>query len=447
MIKEMIRTVLQSWLGRIGVALLGLSFIGSVFVLVTYPSDFGSQRWNNPVYWADHPDAVPPEWWSSFDETRFSHQVMVRSDAEETENGSGKVLEYTFQAKLSQNADPSFLSFSLSRIVFHEASPIVEVYLDDGEARVFLKRITVPGKGADEETPVVRYVDEPLRKLLTADFSTARRVEEFFSSLRAEGKDSFIAIIRVDVADTADTVGEARFVVGGNAFGLLGTDNIGRDLAEGILFGLPIALVLGISVAFIATLIGAIIGGVSGYLGGWKDTLMQRSVDVWTTLPVLPMLVFMTFVLGARLEYVAIVLIALLWTGLAIQLRPWVMQIRESGFITLARARGLGATRIILHILWQTFPLLFAYFVLMVPTVILLEAGLSFLGLGDPSIPTWGQILERAFQTGAVHLNYWWWVLPPGLAIVFASLAFPLIYSALESYLEPRLKKGIGGEI
>ena len=447
MIKELVDAIRRSWPGRFGLGVLGIIIIVSVWVVVTYPSDFGKQRWNNPVYWADHPKAAAPAWTPKFDETRFASQFTTIRDAHETENGSGKVLEYVFEAELSPRSDPESLSFSLTHIVFHGASPIVEVFLDDGEQRLFLRRTTLPGRGADEQVPVVRYVDTPLHGLLTADFSTRDRVEDFYATLRQQDKNTFTAVVRVNLADKADTVGSATFVVGGNAFGLLGTDTRGRDLIQGILFGLPVALLLGTVVAVLSTYIGAVVAGVSGYVGGRRDMFIQRIVDVWTTLPALVLLIYLAFVFGSRLLYVAIVLIIFSWTGLTIQLRPMIMQIRETGFIEMARVRGLSATRIIfLNVLPQAFPLIFANFVLMVPLAILSEAGLSFLGLGDLSIPTWGQMLERAFQTGAVHLGYWWEVLPPGLAIVILALPFPLIYLAIEPVLDPKLKNAQGGE-
>ena len=159
--------------------------------------------------------------------------------------------------------------------------------------------------------------------------------------------------------------------------------------------------------------------------------------------PTLPIVMFLVFAFGANLAYIILFLIVFGWTGLAIQIRPWIMQIQAEGFITMAKARGLSDKRIIVrHLLPQTLPFLFVTFIFSIPGAILSEAGLSFLGLGDPSVPTWGQMLQQGFRTGAIYLGYWWWILAPGLAIVLTSLAPALIAQSLEPYTEPRLRRG-----
>ena len=92
------------------------------------------------------------------------------------------------------------------------------------------------------------------------------------------------------------------------------------------------------------------------------------------------------------------------------------------------------------HIFPQTAPFVFAQMIFFTPAAILAEAGLSFLGLGDPSIPTWGQILEQGFRTGAVYQGYWWWILPPGVLIVITALTFALLALALEPVINPKLR-------
>lgn len=440
----MFRTILRSGIGKAGLLLLFVLIAGSIIVTITYPRDFGNQIWNNPSYWADHPKLAAPGWTAWFDSSKTQHQVLTSTSPTNITmtDEDGKVLEYYFTTKLSSESDPTFLSFSVLQLKFHDISPIITVFFEQGEQSLFLYRYVVPEKSVNEPSPIVRYVGNPLRVQLASDFTVQRDVDKFFDGLRSAGEDEFRAIVRINFFNSQDTVEEVRFVAGGEVFGWLGTDNVGRDITQGILFGLPVALTIGITVALFVTFIGASIGAISGYVGGKTDTLIQRLIDIMTTIPTLPIIIFLIFVFGARLSYVVFFLIIFGWTGLAIQLRPWIMQIRESGFIALARVRGFSGPRIIFkHLLSQTLPFLIATFVLMVPIAILAEAGLSFLGLGDPSIPTWGYMLQQGFQTGAIFLGYWWWVLPPGIAIVVTSLAFVLISYPLEEYAEPRLQK------
>lgn len=445
----MVRAILGSVAGKIGLALLFILVAVSIIVPLIFPKDFGSRIWNNPAHWAEYPKVAAPAWTVWFDDAKTRHQIFASADADNiviVENEYRKVLEYRFTVGLSPKTDPAFLAFSVSGVRFYETSPVITVFLEHSDQRVFLYRHVVPGKAAGESSSVSRYSESPLRVQITSDFGVERTVYEFLDNVRRKGAGAFTAVLRVDFEEPHGFVEEARFVAGGEAFGWLGTDNVGRDIAQGILFGSPIALLVGVSVAFFVTLLGAIVGAVSGYAAGTKlDTFIQRAIDVIASIPTLPIIIFLVFAVGAKLSYIILLLIIFGWTGLAIMIRPMIMQIREAGFIALARAQGFSAPRIIFrHLLMQTMPYLLVNFVFMVPGAILAEAGLSFLGLGDPSIPTWGFMLQQGFHTGAVYLGYWWWVLAPGTAIVLASLVFALIKHALEPYVEPRLNKFSG---
>ena len=135
-------------------------------------------------------------------------------------------------------------------------------------------------------------------------------------------------------------------------------------------------------------------------------------------------------------------LIAFSWPGLTILVRSMVLQIRSGQLVEAARALGASRRRIMVrHVFPQTAPFIVAQMIFFAPGAILAEASLSFLGLGDPSIPTWGQMLERGFSTGALYVGYWWWVLPPGILIVVTALAFMLLALAMEPIVDPRLRK------
>ena len=156
------------------------------------------------------------------------------------------------------------------------------------------------------------------------------------------------------------------------------------------------------------------LGLVSGYAGGRTDTAIQRLADIVANVPLLPLLIFLVFVLGSRLWLVLLILVAFGWPGLTIVVRAMALQLRSGPEVEAARGLGASRTRIVWrHLFPHIAPFAFAQLIFFAPSAILAEAGLSFLGLGDPSIPTWGQILEAGFRTGAVFLGYWWWVIPP----------------------------------
>jgi len=238
-----------------------------------------------------------------------------------------------------------------------------------------------------------------------------------------------------------DEIGLVKGVVGGAVFGAMGTDALGRDLAEGLLFGLPVALLIGISTATVSTLIGMSLGMVSGYAGGKTDIAIQRAADIVANVPVLPLLIFLVFIGGSQLWLILLILVAFSWPGLTIMIRTMVLQLRSGQEVEAAKALGASGARIIYrHILPHVASYILAQLVFFAPSAILAEAGLSFLGLGDPTIPTWGQILEYGFRTGAVFLGYWWWVIPPGLLIVLTAVTFMFLAQGLEPVVDPRLR-------
>ncbi|WP_297469986.1 ABC transporter permease [Thermococcus sp.] len=230
----------------------------------------------------------------------------------------------------------------------------------------------------------------------------------------------------------------------GRTYGLLGTDQYGRPIAVGLLWGIRVAIAIGLSVAISTVLIGILIGVTSAYLGGWADEFIQRVIEFMMTLPLLPMLILLSLYFGGRISLTQLVGILVLfgWMGTAKVARSMALQIKEQTYIEAARAMGANTGRIVFkHIVPQLLPYAFANIALSVPGAILSEAGLSFLGLTNPNIISWGQMLNAAQQNGATINGYWWQVIPPGLAIAVVGLIFVLIGVSLDTVLNPRLKR------
>ncbi len=242
-----------------------------------------------------------------------------------------------------------------------------------------------------------------------------------------------------------DEIGKVEVVVKGSAYGLMGTDNLGRDLAIGLYYGFPIAMAIGVVVAFVDTVIGVVLGVISGYYGGWVDELIQRTVDIIGNIPLLPILILIASIAIAifhepvyRLWLIMITLIVFGWGGLTIVIRSMALSIKGEPYIEAAKCLGASNKRIIfLHITPQVIPYAVASMVFSVPGAILAEAGLAVLGIYH-GYPTWGLILAGARQYGRIDL--WWWIIPPGLLIAITSLTFVLLGMALERIVEPRLR-------
>src|SRR6185503_17100513 len=209
---------------------------------------------------------------------------------------------------------------------------------------------------------------------------------------------------------TKDEFAPMHVTLGGTVFGLMGTDGLGRDLWQGLIYGFPVALLIAALTSALSTLIGASLGILSGYAAGATDAVIQRTSDIVSNVPTLPLLIFLVSILGRHLWLIMLVLVAFSWPGLTILVRSMVLQLREGQLVEAARSMGASRRRIMSrHVFPQVAPFIVAQMIFAAPAAILAEASLSFLGLGDPSIPTWGQMLESGFRTGAIYVGYWWW--------------------------------------
>ncbi len=221
---------------------------------------------------------------------------------------------------------------------------------------------------------------------------------------------------------------------------LLGTNDVGQDLLSELIFGARVSMTVGVVAAVVALVIGTLIGLVAGYYTRLGAVIM-RAVDVVLILPFLPLLIVLAAYLGRSLTNTILVIGLLIWAGPARIIRSQVLSLRSREYVLAARSMGAHDRWVILrHILPRTAMLATGSFVRAVSSAILLEAALSFLGLGDPIQKSWGSILFWAQSRGAFLTPAWkWWVLPPGLAIMAASLGFALIAFALEEKINPKL--------
>lgn len=235
------------------------------------------------------------------------------------------------------------------------------------------------------------------------------------------------------------TLGESRFRIPGQLHGLLGADHLGADLWSQFVYGTRTSLLIGFVVAAIAVCVGTLVGILSGYLGRWVDEILMRIVDVLIAIPFLPILIVFVAVTGKSLWNLILLIALFSWMSVARLVRSQTLTLRERAFVEAARAAGASSGYIMrAHILPNVLGLVFASLVLLVPGAIVSEATLSFLGFGDPRVPTWGRMLQNAKSFGAFGELAWWWILPPGLALTILAMAFVFIGNTLDDILNRR---------
>ena len=223
----------------------------------------------------------------------------------------------------------------------------------------------------------------------------------------------------------------------------LGTDNFGRSVLSLLVMGTRVSLTVGIAAAVGAVVMGSAVGLVSGYYGGTRiDTFLNAVTNWFLVIPWLVLAIALASILGATLWNVILVIAVTSWAITARLVRSQVLSIRKLPYVE--RARVLGAsdwTIITRYVLPNVFPVIFANTVLTVAVAILSETTLAILGLGDPNSVSWGRIIEEAFKAGAMTNGYWWWLIPPGVAIVLVTLAFTMCGHALDEILNPKLRR------
>jgi peptide/nickel transport system permease protein len=225
-------------------------------------------------------------------------------------------------------------------------------------------------------------------------------------------------------------------------FSPLGTDKFGRSIWTQLVWGARISLLVGLAATVIASVIGMVVGVAAGFYGRWTGAVLMRLTEWFLVIPFLPLAIVLAAVLGPSIENIILVIGITSWPSMARVVRAQVLTLKERLYVDRSRALGASQAHLMVrHILPSVSGLVLAQTTLTVPVAILSETTLSFLGFGDPSRPSWGKMLEEAFEQGALTEEAWWWYVPPGVCIVLVVLAFTLCGRALEEILDPRLRE------
>lgn len=245
-------------------------------------------------------------------------------------------------------------------------------------------------------------------------------------------------IVGSDVQSVTDAPGTA--LQSPSAQFPLGTDQFGRSLLGLLVWGSRISLTVGLLAAALSVAIGTVVGVISGHFRGWFSTVVMRITDWFLVMPTLVLAIVLATVLSRSIWTVILAIGVASWPTTARLVRAQTIAVESRPYIERARALGGGHGHIMTrHVLPNVLPLVLAQTTLGISSAILTEATLAFLGLGDPTIISWGGMLQDAREAGAVSSGHWWYLAPPGIAIALVALAFTLCGRAVESVLNPKL--------
>jgi peptide/nickel transport system permease protein len=222
---------------------------------------------------------------------------------------------------------------------------------------------------------------------------------------------------------------------------LMGTDELGRDVFSQFLSGAKVSLLFSLGAAGTALIVGAITGAFSGYYRGWVDDSLSRAIDIFLVIPRLFLIILLVAIFGSNLWIALLVVGGTMWPANARLMRSQVLSLREREFVLAAHAAGMSRLRALArHVVPNAIDPVLANATLQMAYAALTEASLSFLGLGDPNVPSWGRIIASGQQ---YILSGWWMVIFPGFALALLLLGFHLIGDGLAATLNPKMRSRV----
>ena len=449
--QEIKQEFLKSKMGIAGMVILLTLGIVSIIAIIAIPVET-FQEWNNPSNWIENPKVAIPIWINIFLSEKIpEHKILNEPNIKKMTSEKIELTSHQFGLNFDYADFPNDFIYEFSSE--YSGSPLLQmsVIRPDG---IKMNLLTTALPYSNEKTTHSERIfstDQAIKKNLSLqsenfefEFKRLSAEDIVFSKTHANEplRGNYIFLIDLYGINSENQIYESKLIVGGKAFGIMGTDELRRDLAIGLLWGTPLALFIGIVVSIASVVAGLFYGVYAGYKGKKTDEVMMRFNDVIYALPALPFLIILSVTISNSIFVMIGFLMIFGWVGIAKVSRSMSLQIKTRGYVDAANMMGQKDSKIILkHIVPQLLPYAFASIAISVPAAITTEAGLSFLGLGDPTFPTWGQILHDANMFGAAARGMWWWIMPPGVMIAITGLAFVFIGNALDAIINPKLKR------
>lgn len=441
--------------GVIGLSILVIAILISLLepLILTYKE--APKRWRDINYWQDNPASAPPIWINIFQKEKASVTSHIEEVSFETNYIDGR-LNYKILFEYNYNYDKSPVDLIFHLNIRGNTGLIWKVIRPDKESITLYDglynatgnlRISAFN---DSKNRILRFYRESVPALFARQSESliTNPIEILFNTKKDDMANDFLALkgiykfeITGEFSSVNEEIDSSYMVVVGSMSGLMGTDNMKRDIFSGLISGLKWALFIGIATSFIAVIIGVMYGIISAYFGGFVDGFMQFIYQIFIGIPVLPVMIVMSAIFKPSIWTMIAMMILFSWTGSVMTVRSMALQLKEETYIEAARTIGAGHFRIIFnHLTPLLLPFSFASMALAVPSAIVYESSLSLLGFGDATIVTWGQILHDAMKGSAVLSGLWWWIIPPGILIAVLGMSFAFLGFALDKILHPKLR-------
>ncbi len=422
-----------------GAAIIVFLIALSIYTVIAIPYSTALERWRGGAYWERNPINAAPVWVDRLAGGNLPRTFTVAPDAKEIATEAfpgGRHVTLPLAFEFDAGGFPSELNVFL-RSEFDERAPFVRLTWHTPDGR------SIP-LGS-------RQVSRNERIALSQDWDLQRRLGRVphVGLFTATAPDREPVVNAGDYRLTIDAIVfeegsslDAELVVYGQVHGIAGTDHQRRDLLLALLWGTPVALAFGLLATAGTTVTTLVIAAVGVWYRGWIDGLIQRLTEINMILPLLPILVMVGTLYSTSIWLMLGVVIALGIFSAGIKMyRAMLLPIRESAYIEAAQAYGAGNARIVLrYMIPRILPVLIPTFVTLIPTFVFLEASLALLGLGDPSLPTWGKILNDAQNQSALYHGFFYWVLEPAVLLMLTGLGFAMLGFALDRVFNPRLR-------
>jgi peptide/nickel transport system permease protein len=415
----------------------------AVYALVTIPYSEAVRLWRGGEdVWYQNPKYAAPSWYNFFTSKKQPLSFTVTTtDGSMTKSGpagdqeiSTVDITYSFEYDYDGFPDEMILYFTPT---YQGKYPFVSVAWLTPDGR----KIRITDMAVEPNSAFWFSQNAKLQTRLKSD----KVVEALFADPKAKDPTVLKGQYQLVISGTTFEKGsniDAEFVFQGKLFGLAGTDRYRRDLMLPILYGTPIALAFGLLAALGTSLLTMIIAAIGTWYGKWVDELIQRITEINLVLPFLAILIMVgTFYSRSIWLMLGVTILLSIFSGSIKTYRSIFLQSKESSYIEAARAYGASNTRIIFsYLIPRMIPLLIPALVSSVPSFVFLEASLAVLGLGDPVLPTWGKVINDAFEDGALYQGRYYWVLEPAILLMITGLGFALLGFALDRIFNPRLR-------